>query len=206
LRLQTSTSPLPSPRKIRRYLLLFVAIFIGLAALRSIGFDWDVVPSASMAPTIHPGEHIFVNKLAYGLKFPFTSLHLLTWAQPKRGEVVVFFSPFDGRRLVKRVVGVPGDTVELRSNRLYLEGIPVEPGSPLPESGTSTQSADSKRGAGPSSAPDRFGPITVPAERYFVLGDNREDSIDSRRFGCIERTRITGRVVGTRSSGAPSAR
>src|SRR4029077_18476020 len=98
LMFQTSTSPLPGPRKARRYVLLFVAVFTALAVLRSIGFDWDVVPSASMAPTIRPGEHIFVNKLAYDLKVPFTCWHLLTWAQPRRGDVVIFISPLDGKR------------------------------------------------------------------------------------------------------------
>src|SRR5215831_15298421 len=89
--------------------LLIVALII--FSIRSSLADWNDVPTGSMKPTILEGDRIFVNKLAYDLKVPFTTWHVAEWSNPKRGEIVVFDSPKDGQRLVKRVIGVPGDTV-----------------------------------------------------------------------------------------------
>src|ERR1017187_10571202 len=89
-----------------------------MCALRSAIADWNDVPTGSMKPTILEGDRVFVNKLAYDLKVPFTTWHLAQWDNPKRGEVVVFFSPTDGVRLVKRVVGLPGDRIELANNEV----------------------------------------------------------------------------------------
>src|SRR5512140_2840639 len=91
---------------------------IVLGSMRSALADWNDVPTGSMKPTILEGDRVFVNKLAYDLKVPFTTFHLATWSNPQRGDIVVFYSPQDGRRLVKRVVGLPGDTLELRDNHL----------------------------------------------------------------------------------------
>ena len=90
--------------------------------LKSAVADWNWVPSGSMKPTILEGDLVFVNKLAYDLKVPFTLQRLAEWDNPARGDIVVFFSPHDGMRLVKRVVAVPGDTIELRNNVLLLNG------------------------------------------------------------------------------------
>src|SRR5678815_3049864 len=99
------------------------AIFaIILFPLRSAVADWNWVPSGSMKPTILEGDLVFVNKLAYDLRVPFTLQRLADWDNPARGDIVVFFSPHDGTRLVKRVVAVPGDTIELRNNVLLLNG------------------------------------------------------------------------------------
>src|SRR5271155_615082 len=104
-------------------LLLIIVI---LTAVRSAIADWNDVPTGSMNPTIVQGDRVFVNKLAYDLKVPFTTWHVAQWSNPKRGDIVVFFSPVDGTRLVKRVVGLPGDTVQLRDERLFINGNPVE--------------------------------------------------------------------------------
>src|ERR1041385_2304475 len=109
-------------KEIRPLLILAVILF----AIRSSLADWNDVPTGSMKPTILEGDRVFVNKLAYDLKVPFTTWHLAQWSNPKRGEVVVFYSPYDGTRLVKRVIGLPGDTIELRQNTLILNGKPVE--------------------------------------------------------------------------------
>src|SRR3982074_1519688 len=93
-------------------------IALVLFSIRSSFADWNDVPSGSMKPTILEGDRVYVNKLAYDLKVPFTTIHLLTWAHPGRGDIVVFYSPYDGQRLVKRVIGLPGDTIELRNNNL----------------------------------------------------------------------------------------
>src|ERR1044071_6595116 len=90
--------------------------------LKSAIADWNWVPTGSMKPTILEGDMVLVNKLAYDLKVPFTLQRLAAWNDPKREDIVVFFSPHDGTRLVKRVVGVPGDTVEMRGNVLLVNG------------------------------------------------------------------------------------
>jgi len=102
-----------------RPLVVLVAIFL---SFRSIILDWNDVPTGSMRSTIIEGDRILVNKLAYGLKFPFTTWHLARWNTPARGEIVVFYSPEDGIRLVKRVIGVPGDRIEIVGNRPKING------------------------------------------------------------------------------------
>ena len=84
--------------------------------------DWNVVPTGSMQPSILEGDRIFVNKLAFDLKVPYTTWHIAEWGSPVRGDIVVFYSPVDGQRLVKRVVGLPGDTIAMRNNRLVING------------------------------------------------------------------------------------
>src|SRR5512142_1530848 len=100
--------------------LLIVALVV--CSVRSSIADWNDVPSGSMKPSIIEGDRIFVNKLAYDLKVPFTTWHLAQWGNPQRGDIVVFYSPANGVRLVKRVVAVPGDTVELRNDKLIING------------------------------------------------------------------------------------
>ena len=97
-------------------------LFLVIAPLKSAVVDWNWVPSGSMKPTIMVGDLVLVNKLAYDLKLPFTTRHLSTWAEPARGDIVVFFSPRDGTRLVKRVVALPGDSVELREDVVLING------------------------------------------------------------------------------------
>src|SRR3984957_8047964 len=111
---------------------LMLTILI-LTAVRSAIADWNDVPSGSMNPTIVEGDRVFVNKLAYDLKIPFTTRHIAQWSDPKRGDIVVFFSPADGIRLVKRVIGLPGDSIELVNDRLFINGVPAVY-QPLPES------------------------------------------------------------------------
>jgi len=99
-----------------------VALFLSL--FRSMVLDWNVVPTGSMKPTILEGDYIFVNKLAYGLKVPFTSSRLFSWSEPDRGDIVVFAPPGETDRYVKRVVGLPGDRLEMRDNQLCVNGAP----------------------------------------------------------------------------------
>ena len=183
-------------------------IIIGLLVRGAIA-DWNDVPTGSMIPTIVEGDRIFVNKLAYGLRVPLTTTWLSQWDGPERGEIVVLLSPADGKRLVKRVVGQPGDVLELRNNRLLINGVPVAVNSSheqqhmLLDDGTDlsqyvfTETLD--QGAHPilitpalQSKRD-FGPVTIPEDNYFVMGDNRDLSSDSRVFGFVPRERILGR-------------
>src|SRR5258708_26120151 len=105
-------------KEIRPLLILTLVVF----SIRSSLADWNDVPTGSMKPTIVEGDRVFVNKLAYDLKVPFTTWHIAQWDNPRRGDVVVFYSPHDGQRLVKRVIGLPGDSIELRNNVLFLNG------------------------------------------------------------------------------------
>src|SRR3954451_19406462 len=182
-----------------------------LFAFRSAVADWNDVPTGSMKPTIIEGDRVFVNKLAYDLKVPFTTWHLAEWSNPQRGDIVVFYSPHDEKRLVKRVIGLPGDTLELRNNALLLNGQrtdykPIDPDllrDLTPADRESHVFAEEQLPgrthgvAGFPAVPARrsFGPLQVPAGQYFMMGDNRDDSFDSRYYGTVERKRIVGRAT-----------
>jgi signal peptidase I len=195
---------------VRRQIVPMVIMVVALCSFRSAIADWNVVPSGSMNPTILEGDRIFVNKLAYGLRVPFTSLEVAHWSSPRRGEVVVFRSPADGDRLVKRVIGMPGDTIELRNNALLINGSRASytllPGATLAATLPGMQlphTFASERMPGGTShvvmatprlpAIRNFGPVTVPAGEYFMLGDNRDNSADSRYFGFVPEHYIFGR-------------
>jgi signal peptidase I len=193
-------------RDIRPLLILVLIMF----SLRSSLADWNVVPSGSMQPTILVGDRVWVNKLAYDLKVPFTTWHMAEWSNPQRGDIVVFFSPKDGTRLVKRVIGLPGDTIELRNDRLFINDQPVDYSTLEPEA--SRQLADPERARGlfateqlpvhPHAvmgikgvpAMRTFGPVHISADQYFMMGDNRDNSFDSRYFGTVHRSQIVGRT------------
>lgn len=162
-------------------------------------------------PSIVPVELVFVNKLAYDLKIPFTTHQLARWGDPQRGDVVVFFSPADDMRLVKRVIGLPGDVVAMDQERLWINGVPVDY-TPLPATlaglvsvGPQQKTLFAEERLGnrlhpimilPQRAALRtFGPVRVPAGCYFVMGDNRDDSNDSRFIGFVKRERIVGRAT-----------
>ena len=183
-----------------------------VTAAKSAFADINYVPTGSMKPTILEGDVVFINKLAYDLRVPFTTARVARWAEPARGDIVVCFSPADGMRLVKRVIGTPGDTVELRGDVLFLNGA-RQSYSALPEAATRDLApAERSRAQFASEAigarshammvlpgvPARrdFGPVQVPAGSYFMLGDNRDNSLDSRFFGFVPRREIVGQAVG----------
>jgi len=184
-------------------------LFIIVAPLKSAVVDWNWVPTGSMKPTILEGDLVLVNKLAYDLKVPFTTTHLSKWADPARGDIAVCFSPADGTRLVKRVIGLPGDSIELKNEVLLVNGTPQryslrdstpfmrdvfedkQPVIAVEHLGT----ADHLVMALPGRAALRtFGPITVPSGHYFMMGDSRDNSADSRFFGTVPRQQIVGRA------------
>jgi signal peptidase I len=165
-----------------------------------------------MNPTIVEGDRILVNKLAYDLKIPFTTWHVANWSQPQRGEIVVFFSPEEGTRLVKRCVAVPGDTLEVRDNRLtvngqaiaYLNSDPKNFAGAMPGSWQASH-AVSMETLGAHVHPVavqpwmhnphyNFGPVTLDKDKFFMMGDNRDNSKDSRYFGVVDRSLIVGRA------------
>src|SRR5437870_12611290 len=109
-------------KKVLNEIRVFLAMLLVVSSLRSALADWNDVPTGSMKPTIEEGDRVVVNKLAYDLKIPFTTIELFKWGDPKRGDIVVLFSPVDGTRLVKRVIAVPGDRIEMRENQLFVNG------------------------------------------------------------------------------------
>jgi len=182
-----------------------------LCSIRSSLADWNDVPSGSMRPTIIEGDRIWVNKVAYDLKVPFTTWRIAEWSNPQRGDIAVFFSPHDGKRLVKRVIGLPGDTIELRNNQLVINGksvayqpIAEELLRDIPESQRAGRIFASEQlpgrthpvaGNPTAPAPRSFAPMVVPQGEYFMMGDNRDDSFDSRFYGSVKREKIVGRAT-----------
>lgn len=185
--------------------------FILATSFKSAVADWNIVPTGSMKPTILEGDRIFVNKLAYDLKIPYTTLHIAEWGDPQRGDIVVFYSPADGRRLVKRVVGMPGDSIAMRNNQLIINGekIKYEPINYLKTNDPSLRGNANQYGFVENLCDTRhpvmimpqrpslrsFGPVTIPKGKYFMMGDNRDNSADSRYFGFVERSRIVGQAT-----------
>ena len=195
-----------------------VLIVLVITSFRSAVADWNDVPTGSMKPTIFEGDRIVVNKLAYDLKVPFTTLRIVSWAKPTRGEIVVLYSPVDGKRLVKRVVGIPGDTVSMIDDRLIVNGTAVSYAPPPPElvsgptpGGEGKLIASEHLGDRPHAVmiphgahcKPAFAPVTVPSNAYFLMGDNRDESFDSRFFGPVPGDRILGRATAVAASVDP---
>lgn len=183
--------------KENRSFLVFIALMF---VFRSAVADWNEVPTGSMKPTIVEGDRIWVNKLAYDVRIPFTPISLVTLAHPQRGDVVVFDSAASGRRLVKRVVGIPGDTVALRDNVLMVNGqvldysVVTETASTIDKQEDLLGVAHVIRTATRGSAMSSFAPVHIPDGYYLALGDNRDNSSDSRVIGLIPREEIVGRA------------
>lgn len=189
---------------------IIVAILVATSFKSAIA-DWNDIPTGSMKPTILIGDRIIINKLAYDLKIPYTTLHLAQWANPKRGDIVVFYSPEDGKRLIKRVIGVPGDTVEMSQNRLFINGqfMKYEPLNQetvnqieIKEQLSHVFFEENLQGklhavmlSQTRPSLNTFVPIRIPTGKYFMMGDNRDNSSDSRFFGFVERKRIVGRAI-----------
>lgn len=194
-------------KKVLNEVRIFLLMILIVSSLRSALADWNDVPTGSMKPTIQEGDRVVVNKLAYDLKVPFTTIQIFKWGDPERGDIVVLFSPADGIRLVKRVVAIPGDVIEMRENRLYINGQFAEQSlvatTELAGYGNAYIVTENLLGHKHEmmitpdmfNANSSFGPITVPPGSYFVLGDNRDNSNDSRFIGMIERRRIVGEAV-----------
>ncbi|HJV81056.1 signal peptidase I [Noviherbaspirillum sp.] len=188
----------------------FLFFLFGMIAVRSAVADWYGVPSGSMYPTLMIGDRIIADRLAYDLKIPFTDVIVKHIADPKRGDIVTFSSPESGDRLVKRVVGLPGDIVEMRGEQLIINGEKATYAAA--DGNVATQLSPDYSGRQlvlnerlpdnehpiivmPERAAARsFGPVTVPEGQYLMLGDNRDASKDSRYIGFVKRELITGRV------------
>ena len=180
---------------------LFVTALV-LGSFRSAVADWNDVPSGSMRPTVLEGERVFVNRAAYDLKVPFTTWRLAQWSDPTRGDIVVCYSPHDGKRLLKRVVGIPGDRIEMKDNRLIVNGTTALYRDTLTPDGDSAVLRETVghrehlvEVSSTQTAASTFGPVVVPPQHYLVMGDNRDNSFDSRFFGFVPRSEILGQAT-----------
>ena len=190
----------------------FLIFLICFGFFRTAVADWNPIPSGSMRPTLLEGDVVLVDRLAYDLKLPLTDIVMFPLGDPRRGDVVTFTSPADGVRLIKRLVGLPGDVVELRADALFVNGAAAEYGSPreVVESMDAGAGAGAVRGVEVTErvegnertvqflpevpAKRSFGPFVVPKDSYFFLGDNRDNSADSRYIGAVPRRFLIGRA------------
>lgn len=187
----------------------FLIFLVSFGFFRLAIADWNPIPSGSMRPSLVEGDVVMVNRLAYDFKFPLSDVSLWKTGDPQRGDVIVFMSPKDGTRLIKRLVAVPGDAVAMKGNVLSINGVALQYQSPttVPEpldmGGTTTAVRSTETLPGKAHAvqflPElaarrEFAPFTVPAGSYFFLGDNRDNSADSRYFGVVPRHLLVGRA------------
>lgn len=187
----------------------FIAFLICFGFFRLAIADWNPIPSGSMRPTLLEGDVVLVNRLAYDFKLPLSNTALVQLGNPQRGDVITFTSPKDGVRLIKRLVALPGDVVEMHDEVLAINGVraeyagPTYASEPLDGGGTTPALHTIERIAGSQRAvqflPDvaakrNFGPMVVPQDQYFFLGDNRDNSADSRYIGLVPRQLLIGQA------------
>jgi signal peptidase I len=147
------------------------------------------IPSGSMQPTLLIGDHILVSKFLYGVGIPFTDMKLLDIKKPARGDVIVFVYPEDeSKDYIKRVIGLPGDTIKIIDKQIFLNGSPYHDSF-----GVYDDPRILARGQF-NSTRDNFGPATVPPGALFVMGDNRDHSSDSRFWGFVSIKKVRGKA------------
>jgi len=162
---------------------LLLALFI-----RAYFIQAFKIPSGSMIPTLLVGDHILVNKFIYGTKIPFSDRRVLLFKKPGRGDIIVFKYPEDrSRDFIKRVIAVEGDMIESRNKTVYVNGKPME--EPY------AQHTDRSIRPGGPEPRDNFGPYIVPKGKYFMMGDNRDQSYDSRYWGYVDMGDIRGKAL-----------
>ncbi len=187
---------------VREYAEAIIVAMLLAFAIRVFVVQAFKIPSGSMIPTLLIGDHILVSKLSYGLQWPtdcqlqwsfppvncYTSKTVVAFGKPQRGDIVVFRFPEDEEKdFIQRIVGRPGDTVQLRNKVVLVNGRPIDDKA-------FTQRIDPGIIDGTINPRDNFGPVTVPEESYFVMGDNRDQSLDSRFWGYVREEKIRGKA------------
>jgi signal peptidase I len=184
---QSSIAPSKEKSRFRENVEAILLAIILAMFIRTFVVQAFKIPSGSMKQTLLIGDHILVNKFIYGVKLPFTGITLIPVREPKRGDIVVFKFPEDpGKDFIKRVVGVEGDVVEIRDKQVFVNGKPENHSH-----GVHMDPYTIPPGVQPR---DYFGPVTVPPDSIFVLGDNRDHSYDSRFWGFVELKDMKGKA------------
>jgi signal peptidase I len=174
--------------KVREYIEAFAVALLIALVVRTLVIQAFKIPSSSMEDTLLIGDHIFVNKFIYGYHIPFTNGRILKLRTPRRGDIIVFVFPEDtSKDFIKRVIGVPGDTVEIRRKRVYINGAPLEESYVRFADGDTIDAFVRGRDALP--------PIRVPPGKLFVMGDNRDRSYDSRFWGFVDMDAVVGEAM-----------
>jgi signal peptidase I len=182
---RNSRSPRPPKSRLRQNIESLALALVLALVVRSSVVEAFWVPSGSMLPTIQIGDHLFVNKMAYALRLPLVGTKLATFGHLHRGDIVVFVSPTDhSTDLIKRVIAVAGDTVQIRDKHLFINGAEVPDAH--------AHFVDNHIRGVPR---DDFGPVTVPPGKFFVMGDNRDQSYDSRYWGFADVNTVKGRAT-----------
>ena len=188
--------------------------FVLLIFVRATIVDWNHVPTRSMVPSIVPGDRIFVDKTAFGLRLPYSAAPILRWGRPLRSEIVVFHAPKTGILTVKRIIGLPGDTVSWRNSELLVNGeaaryslLPDTERDPIltlqfPHTRSLNEQISGQEREilrykiSPKKSHGSFETVVVPSSYYLVLGDNRDNSADYRAFGFVHADEMVGRAKG----------
>ncbi len=179
-----------SPRRksaLREYAEAFALALVLALFIRSFVLQAFKIPSGSMLPTLEIGDHLLINKLRYGLRLPIIGGWLVSYDRPKPGDVIVFIHPLErSKDFIKRVIATEGETVEIRSKQVFVNGQPRD----FPEAyfvdGDEVQAGSSR---------DNYGPVVVPKDHLFVLGDNRDRSYDSRFWGFVNFSDVKGKAL-----------
>jgi signal peptidase I len=174
--------------KLREYVEAFAVALLIALLVRTFVIQAFKIPSGSMENTLLVGDHIFVNKFLYGYHIPYTKGRTLAYHTPEHGDIIVFVFPEDpSKDFIKRVVAIPGDTVEIRDKVVILNGESLREGY--------TQFADGKMTDGFVRSRDNMPPVKVPPGKYFVMGDNRDRSYDSRFWGFVDEDAVIGKAM-----------
>jgi signal peptidase I len=164
---------------------LIVALILAFF-IRSFVVQAFKIPSGSMLQTLQIGDHLLVTKFTYGVKIPFTDIMVVKRDGPKHGDIIVFEFPEDpSKDFIKRVIGAPGDVIEIKDKQIFRNG--VLQNEPYIQHTDAAHNSTMRR--------DNFGPVMVPEDKYFVMGDNRDESYDSRFWGFVDREKIEGKAL-----------
>ena len=180
----TNISRQPKKSTIRELIETIVIVLLLVFFIRTFIIQAFKIPSGSMLPTLQIGDHLMVNKFIYGIKMPFTGTTLIPISDPKPNDIVVFEFPENPQLdYIKRVIAVAGDVVEIRDKKIFINGKPFDdPHGVFKDENIL------------SSSRDNFGPVTVPANKIFTMGDNRDNSQDSRFWGFVDLKAVRGKA------------
>lgn len=179
----------------------FILFIIGMAFFRTAVADWNYVPSASMEPNIYAGDYLWVDKLSFGPSIPFTGSRIFSTGSPERGDIITFYAAHTDDQLVKRVVGVPGDHIRISGQEMEVNGklVIFQQQAILDDKLLGSETVENHthdiQYLSGKATPTGIIEFTVPARRYFVMGDNRNNSFDSRFWGFVEEGKVMGKAT-----------